>query len=111
MIIHNRFLVVHIAEYVRWHDLPLELLHYVLAVLWLLGILLKIAIATTLPTLQGALEPPSLEVEACLPAGLADDVLTTGYYYWLPGLQVEVLLALFTEERGIHIYYILFLSN
>ena len=102
MIIHNRFLVVHIAEYVRWHDLPLELLHYVLTVLWLLGVLLMIA--TALPTLQGALEPPTLEAEACLPAGLADDVLTAGDHNWLAGLQVEVLLALFTDERGIHIY-------
>ena len=62
MIIHNRFIAVHIAKYVRWHNLPLELLHYVLTVLWLLGILLKIAIA--LATLQGALKPASLEVEA-----------------------------------------------
>jgi hypothetical protein len=102
MIIHDRLIVVHIAEYVRWHDLLLEFLHYVLIVLWLLGILLKIA--TVLPTLKGALELSSLEIEACLPAGLADDVLTTGDYYWLAGLQVEVLLALFTDERGIHIY-------
>ena len=63
MIIHDRLLVVHVAEYVRWHGLPLELLHYVLAVLWLLGILLMIA-TISLATLQGALEPPSLEVEA-----------------------------------------------
>ena len=97
MIIHHRLIVVDIAEYVRWHDLPLELLHYVLTVLRLLGIILMIA--TALPTLQGALESAALEAETCLPAGLADDVLTAGDYNWLAGLQVEVLLALFTEER------------
>jgi hypothetical protein len=37
---------------------------------------------------------------------MADDVLTAGDNYWLTGLQVEVLLALFTKERGIHIYYL-----
>jgi hypothetical protein len=63
-------------------------------------------IATALPALQGALEPPSLEVEACLPAGVADNVLTAGDHNWLTSLQVEVLLALFTEEGGIHKYYI-----
>jgi hypothetical protein len=102
MIIHHRLIVVHIAEYVRWDILLLELLHYVLTVLWLLRIFLKIA--TVLTTLKGALELPSLEIEACLPARLADDVLTTGDYNRLAGLQVEVLLAFFTDERGIHIY-------
>jgi hypothetical protein len=97
VIIHNRLIVVDITEYVGWHDLPLELLHYVLTVLWLLGILLMIA--TALATLQGALEPAALEAEARLPAGLADDVFAAGDYHWLAGLQVEVLLALFTEER------------
>ena len=61
---------------------------------------------TSLATLQGALEPPSLEVEACMPAGVADDVLAAGDHDWLTGLQVEVLLACFTEEGGIHKYYI-----